>query len=110
VDQSSSNDGKINLVNVENGILHINAPNSDVCLTLKSLHESSFINCRNLVIHITDEFFDANFIEVGDEGVKDSLLDSLEEIKEMGPKPSLFIQANGSKEIKVMSSFDILRM
>ena len=85
----------INLVNVENGMITIDAPNSDVELTLKSLHDSSFINCRNLTVFVTDDFFDANFVTVGDNGVEDSLLDTLDEIKEMGPRPTLFIKASG---------------
>ena len=112
IDQSDAKNAKsnIDIMNVENGIIYIDAPNSDVSLTLKSLHDSSYINCRNLIIYITDDFFEANFIEVNDQGVKDSILDSLEEIKEMGPKPSLFINASMSKEIKVMTSFEILKM
>jgi hypothetical protein len=39
---------KLLLNNVEDGVLYINAPHSDVILTLKGLHDSSYINCRNL--------------------------------------------------------------
>lgn len=58
---------------------------------------------------ISDDFFGANFVECSEIGVCGSLLDTLEEIKEMGPRPTLFVQATGLKEVKVMSSFDILR-
>ena len=47
----------LSLGNIENGIVHIFAPECDVELTLKSLHESSYINCRNLKVQITDDFF-----------------------------------------------------
>ena len=57
----------IDLGNIEDGILHVFAPNSDVTLSLKSLHESSYINCKSLTVLITDEFFQANILEYKDE-------------------------------------------
>lgn len=78
-------------------------------MTLKGLHDSSFIWCKSLTIYIADDFFDANFIEYTDEGVKGGVLDTLEEIEEMGPRPSLYIRAE-NKNIEVMNSFDILKM
>ena len=47
--------------------------------------------CRNLTVYVSDDFFGANFVECGEEGVQGSLLDTLEEIKEMGPRPTLFV-------------------
>ena len=41
---------QITLENVENGVLYIDAPGADVSITLKSLHDSSFIRCRNIKI------------------------------------------------------------
>ena len=109
ISQRTNKPTSINLLNVENGIITIEAPNADVQMTVKSLQDSCFVNCRNLTVFVTDDFFGANFVQVGDQGVEDSLLDTLDEIKEMGPRPTLFIKATGTKEIKVMSSFDILR-
>ena len=80
------------MVNVENGILNIDAPNSDVSLTLKSLHDSGLIKCKSLTVYISDDFFDANLIQVKD-GQLSGIVDTLEEIKEMGPKPSLYVDA-----------------
>ena len=48
---------KINIVNVENGVINIDAPDADVELTLKSLHDSSYIRCRSLTVYVSDEFF-----------------------------------------------------
>ena len=45
ITQSTSNP-TIDLSNVETATLFIDAPNADVILTLKSLHDSSYINCR----------------------------------------------------------------
>lgn len=98
------------LNNVEDGLLYIDAPNSDVILTLKGLHDSSFINCRNLQIVISEDFFEANILEVSAAGEITSLLDDLEEIKEMGAKPTLYVRATGHKEVNVMTSFEILKM
>ena len=46
ITQSTSNPTTIDLSNVETATLFIDAPNADVILTLKSLHDSSYINCR----------------------------------------------------------------
>lgn len=95
-------------MNVENGILNIDAPNSDVSLTLKSLHDSGFIRCKTLTVYISDDFFNANLIQAKD-GELSGIVDTIEEIQEMGPKPSLYIESQNTK-VEVMSSFDILRM
>jgi hypothetical protein len=71
-------------VNIENGIVNIDAPNSDVTLSLKSLHDSGFIKCKSLTVYISDDFFEANLIQVKD-GQLSGIVDTLEEIKEMGP-------------------------
>lgn len=82
---------KLLLNNVENGLVYINAPNSDVILTLKGLHDSSYINCRNLQIVVSDEFFQSNIMEYNKGGALISHLDDFEEIEEMGEhKPTLY--------------------
>ena len=77
----TGNGHKIELNNIENGLLYINAPGSDITITLKSLHDSSFIKCRNLKICVTDDFFQCNIISL-DENKKqfESLHDEMDEI------------------------------
>ena len=105
---NQSNSAKISLGNVENGILHVFAPGCDVYMTLKSLHESSYIHCKNLYIQIPDDFFGANVLRFKDDEVIPEL-DSIEEILEMGPKPNLFVEAENEINIEVLSNFEILK-
>jgi hypothetical protein len=44
-------------------------------------------------VQITEEFFEANILEMKDEKIV-SHLDSIEEIKQMGPKPNLYVEAS----------------
>ena len=62
--------GSIDLGNVENGKIHVFAPNSEVQIVLKSLHESSFIAAKSLKIIITDDFFQANILKMDSETEK----------------------------------------
>lgn len=54
---------KINLVNVESGLLYIDAPDAEIELTLKSLHDSSYIRCKSLTIYVSDDFFQSNILD-----------------------------------------------
>ena len=38
------------------------------------------------------------------------MLDELDEVIEMGAKPTLYVKVSGEKSAKVMSSFEILKM
>lgn len=79
ISQSTSNPTKIDLANVETATLLIDAPNADVTLTLKSLHDSSYINCKSLMIYIDEDFFGANLIGVQNDEFS-GLIDTMEEI------------------------------
>lgn len=85
----------INLGNVESAILHVFAPNSEVNMALRSLHESSYIHCKQLNILVTDDFFEANILRFKDEQIT-SELDTLEEVLQLGPKPNLYVEAHNS--------------
>lgn len=48
---------EIELLNVENGILNIDAPNSSVTIFLKSLHDSSYVNCKKCTVYVCADFY-----------------------------------------------------
>jgi hypothetical protein len=47
----------IELMNVENGIINIDAPNSNVVIFLKSLHDSSYVNCKKCTVYVCEDFY-----------------------------------------------------
>jgi len=53
----NSDQRKIDMVNLEFGLVHIDAPDAEIEMTLKSLHDSSYINCKKLTIYLDEKFF-----------------------------------------------------
>ena len=84
-------------------------------MTLKSLHDSSYINCKSLKLYIYDDFFQSNILDVSQidkEGGKiKGFIDEVHEIIELGEiKPNLYVNARENCSVNVMSSWDILKM
>lgn len=108
---------KINLVNVESGLLNIDAPDAEIELTLRSLHDSSYIRCKSLTIYVSDEFFQSNILDcsglngAGQKQGLSSYLDSMDEIVALDErKPTLYIDAAMNCNVHVLSQFEILKM
>ena len=70
--------------NVQDAVFSVLAPRSTVKMHLKSLHDSSFIDCKRAEILITDDFMQANLIKVNPDGSLEPLMDTFEEMAELG--------------------------
>lgn len=70
-------------------------------MTIKSLHDSSYINCKKLTIYLDENFFQSNIFDVREletkgfeSGEIKSLLDEMEEVIEMAErKPTLYVNS-----------------
>lgn len=104
----------INLQAMESAKLNIKAPLSTVKICqIKSLHDSSYLECSSLDLTLPDDFADCHLYDLitnqflGPDALKP---EAPYRPQDQSAKPILFLKVHsGHIDIKVMSRFEILR-
>ena len=107
IDNSSSS--QVHIAAMESALLNLRVPSSHVRLGhLKSLHDTSFLDCDILEVTLSDDFDTCHIFDL----TTNTYLDPLAKDSQI-PDPTLpilFVRAHSGKiDIKVMTRFEILR-
>mmetsp|Transcript_11449 Transcript_11449/g.19364 ORF Transcript_11449/g.19364 Transcript_11449/m.19364 type:complete len:101 (-) Transcript_11449:34-336(-) len=89
-------------MNVDHGLIKIRSPESDVTLTINSVHDSGYIVAKGLTIYIPDDLKDKlNVVRVSSLSTSDEHLPNV---------PSIFVDCAMEPLVHYLSRFDILKM
>jgi len=106
----TNRDVKINLRTVGSAKLVINAPNATVSMNLKSLHDESFIHCKNLEILVGENFNACKIYDIGQgKTIKTTVDDDTAKLVSKHAPTLHILSEHNALDVKVMSDFEILR-
>ena len=98
---------KIFINNAEKCLLNIDAPKSDVSITIKSVHDSGYIRSNSLTLYILDEVaYDFNLVDVN--SYKQIIPEGGDEGLVQGP--TIFLDCPVGARAYVLTKFEILKL
>ncbi|CDW72428.1 UNKNOWN [Stylonychia lemnae] len=111
VNLTQKSQSRIQLNAVENGKFQIHAPETQVILHLRSLHDISYVMCKSLELLLPDDLENCNIYDARQNKFIHSINNSNEGVFPTlaVDAPTLIVDALDKVDVKIMSRFEILK-